>query len=54
LNIHREALAAMKLLRETLDRHQISTNALQSIRTLTEELRRDPTAPFSWFGNRQI
>jgi len=54
LNIHREALAAMKLLRETLERHQISTNALQGIRNLTEELRRDPTAPFSWFGNRQI
>ncbi len=48
LNIHPEALVALRLLRETVEKQRFSTGIRQNIRTFLEEIRRDPTASISW------
>lgn len=54
LNIHQEALVALRLLRENLDKQQASRAALKEIKEFLDEVRRDPTAPLSWANNLSI
>ena len=54
LNIHQEAFVALGLLRENLEKHQLSTLALKNIKKFLAEVRRDPTAPLSWANTLTI